>query len=71
MVAAAGAGVPVETLNVLGASYVASRAAFTVVYIFLQDNRQLAPLRSLCWMVGIGITFTLWIKAGNLAAAGL
>lgn len=69
--AAAAAGVPAETLNVLGLSYVASRAAFTFVYIILQDNRSLAPLRSLCWMAGLGIILTLWIQAGNVATAAL
>lgn len=69
-IAAAGAaGVPAITLNYLGLTYVVSRAAYNVVYIVLQDNRKFAPVRSLVWNVGLVVIFTLWIKAGNAAAA--
>lgn len=67
--AAVAAGVPTETVNYLSVGYLGSRAVFNIVYILLQDNRKFAPLRSLSWCVGIGITITLWIKAGNKAAA--
>lgn len=69
-IAAAGAaGVPAQTLNYLGVGYVASRVVYNVVYVFLQDNRKFAPVRSVVWNVGLGIIVTLWIKAGNVAAA--
>ncbi|KAJ4424995.1 hypothetical protein N0V82_000277 [Gnomoniopsis sp. IMI 355080] len=69
-IAAAGAaGVPASTLNYLGVGYVASRLVYNVVYVFLQDNRKFAPVRSLVWNVGLGVIVTLWIKAGNAAAA--
>lgn len=69
--AAAAAGVPSRTLNYLGAGYLASRAVYNTVYIFLQDNRKLAPLRSVVWNVSVGVIITLWVKAGNKAAAAL
>ncbi|KAJ0109525.1 hypothetical protein J7T55_014087 [Diaporthe amygdali] len=67
--AATAAGVPVETLNYLSVMYLASRAGYSAVYVWLQDNRKLAPLRSVCWNTSIGIIFALWIKAGNKASA--
>lgn len=65
------AGVPIQTLNYLSAGYVASRLAYNTIYIFLQDNRKIAPLRSIVWNVGVGILVTLWVKAANKAAATL
>jgi hypothetical protein len=47
ILAANHAGVPVETINQLAALYLASRVAYNVTYIFLQENRSLAPVRSL------------------------
>ncbi|CAN8102601.1 unnamed protein product [Discula destructiva] len=71
-IAAAGAaGVPAETLNYLSASYLVSRVLYNYVYVILQDNRKWAPVRSLLWTAGLGVIFTLWIKAGNLAAAAV
>lgn len=67
--AAAAAGVPAATLNSLAGVYLASRAAYNVVYVFLQDNRRFAPVRSLVWNVGLGIIVALWVKAGNRATA--
>lgn len=69
IVAAAVTGVSAETLNYLSVAYLASRVGYNVVYVWLQDNRKLAPLRSVCFNVGIGIITTLWIKAGNKAAS--
>ncbi|KAL1862460.1 hypothetical protein Daus18300_008557 [Diaporthe australafricana] len=69
IVAAAATGVPAETLNYLSVAYLASRVGYIAVYVWLQENRKLAPLRSLCWNASIGIIATLWIKAGNKAAA--
>lgn len=69
VVAAAGAGVPAETLNYLSIAYLASRVGYNAVYVWLQENRKLAPMRSVCWNASIGIIAALWIKAGNKAAA--
>lgn len=66
--AAAAAGVPAETLSYLSAGYLASRVVFNAVYVFLQDNRKMAPLRSIAWNVSVGFIAALWVKAGNRAA---
>lgn len=69
-IAAAGAaGVPAETLNTLSGAYLASRAVYNVIYIFLQDNRKFAPVRTVAWGVGTLAIMALWVKAGNKAAA--
>ncbi|KAM0297427.1 hypothetical protein HYE67_007396 [Fusarium culmorum] len=65
LVAANFAGVPTPTINALGFSYVASRVAYNIVYLWLQADRRLAPVRSLVWTASIGFIITLWIKAGN------
>ncbi|KAI1751419.1 hypothetical protein F4782DRAFT_504858 [Xylaria castorea] len=65
IIAANYASVPVETINTFAALYLGSRVAYNITYIYLQENRNLAPLRSLVWMVGIGSWMTLFIKAGN------
>ncbi|KAI0199649.1 hypothetical protein F4808DRAFT_203395 [Astrocystis sublimbata] len=65
VIAANYASVPVETINTLVGSYLGSRVAYNVTYIWLQENRKLAPLRSVFWMVGIFSWVTLFIKAGN------
>ncbi|KAI1813890.1 hypothetical protein GGS20DRAFT_551029 [Poronia punctata] len=59
------AGVPVETVNKLAFSYLASRVAFNVIYIFLQNSRKFAPLRSVAWAAGMVTWVTLYVKAGN------
>jgi hypothetical protein len=35
------------------------------VYIILQENRKLAPLRSLSWGAGLGIIVTLFVLAAK------
>lgn len=65
VVAANAAKVPVETLNKLSLFYLGSRVVYNFVYVFLQDNRKFAPVRSFVWMAGLGGIFTLFIKAGN------
>ncbi|KAK3399332.1 hypothetical protein B0T20DRAFT_409879 [Sordaria brevicollis] len=65
VVAANAAKVPVDTLNKLSLFYLGSRAVYNFVYVFLQDNRKFAPVRSLVWMASLGSIFTLFIKAGN------
>ncbi|UQC76409.1 uncharacterized protein CLUP02_17922 [Colletotrichum lupini] len=65
VVAANSAGFGKPTLDVLSLTYLFSRAAYTLIYVKLQDNRKWAPLRSLVWIVGMCIISSLWIKAGN------
>jgi uncharacterized MAPEG superfamily protein len=65
VVAANVAGVPKDTLNVMTLGYVASRVVYNWVYVFAQDNSRVAPLRSLVWLVGVGLLTGLWVKAGN------
>ncbi|KAK5664300.1 hypothetical protein OQA88_518 [Cercophora sp. LCS_1] len=65
VVAANAAKVDVGLLNKLTLAYVVSRAVYDYVYVVLQDNRHMAPVRSLVWMVGLGIIFTLFISSGN------
>ncbi|GKT98672.1 membrane protein [Fusarium langsethiae] len=65
IVAANFAGVPTPTINALSFSYVASRVAYNVAYLWLQADRRLAPVRSLVWTTSIGFIVALWIKAGN------
>jgi uncharacterized MAPEG superfamily protein len=65
VVAANIAGVPVDTINVLTLSYLASRCVYLVVYIWLQENRNISTLRTLVWQLGCGLSLTLYIKAGS------
>ncbi|KAK4218046.1 hypothetical protein QBC37DRAFT_16385 [Rhypophila decipiens] len=65
IVAANAAGVATPTLNKLALSYLISRGLFNYIYVFLQDNKKFAPVRTLVWMMGIGIIFGLYISAGN------
>ncbi|KAI0597662.1 hypothetical protein F4775DRAFT_593131 [Biscogniauxia sp. FL1348] len=58
------AGVPVRTINLLAAAYLVSRVAYTIVYVWLQENRKLAPIRTLTWNVGVVCWGTLFVKAG-------
>jgi uncharacterized MAPEG superfamily protein len=57
--------VSTPTINALSFSYVASRVAYNVAYLWLQADRRLAPVRSLVWTTSIGLIVALWIKAGN------
>ncbi|KAI1500486.1 hypothetical protein F5X99DRAFT_386183 [Biscogniauxia marginata] len=59
------AGVPARTINVLAAAYLASRIAYTITYVWLQENRKLVPVRTLVWNVGVACWMTLFIKSGN------
>lgn len=63
------AGLEPTVLNYLTYGYLLSRAGFIFTYVKLQDNRQLAVLRSVFWVIGISLTATLYIKAGNKLAA--
>lgn len=68
IVAANASGVPTATVNKLALGYIASRVVFNYIYVFLQDNRKFAPLRTLVWMAGIAIIFMLYTSAGRAIA---
>ncbi|KAK4106386.1 hypothetical protein N658DRAFT_17281 [Parathielavia hyrcaniae] len=59
------AGVAAERLNQLTLAYLLSRAAYSYIYVFLQDNSKFAPVRSLVWMAGAGLIMTLFVAAGG------
>ncbi|SPC65480.1 uncharacterized protein UHOD_00637 [Ustilago sp. UG-2017b] len=63
VVAANVARVPNGQLNQLTAGYLLSRAIFNLLYVFVTDETT-AALRSGSFVAGIGIIFTLFIKAG-------
>ncbi|RYP85440.1 hypothetical protein DL769_000993 [Monosporascus sp. CRB-8-3] len=64
VLAANAAGVPAPTVNGFAAAYLASRAAYNFVYVFLQDDPRFARLRSNVWFAGVGCWMTLFVKAG-------
>ncbi|KAK4610362.1 hypothetical protein CLAFUW4_13776 [Fulvia fulva] len=53
------------TLNALAGSYLASRVAYNLCYIN-GTTEALATGRSVSFLAGIGIVFTLFIKSGNV-----
>lgn len=64
MLAANQAGVPAATLNLLAGAWLVSRVVYNVTYVYLQDNRKFAPLRSVVFIGGFVCWVTLYIKAG-------
>ncbi|KAI1186405.1 hypothetical protein F5B17DRAFT_403847 [Nemania serpens] len=64
VVAGNNAGLSTLTLNLLTVGYIASRALYNYIYIFVGGNRQLAGLRTPVWFAGIGSIMTLFVKAG-------
>ncbi|TKY90636.1 hypothetical protein EX895_000634 [Sporisorium graminicola] len=67
VVAANVANVPNHQLNQLTAGYLASRALFNLLYVYVTDEAT-ATLRTGSYLTGIGIIFTLFIKAGLRSA---
>ena len=67
--AANASGVPTATVNKLALAYIVSRVLFNYIYVFLQDNRRLAPLRTLVWFGGITTIFMLYTAAGRATIA--
>ncbi|SNX81725.1 uncharacterized protein MEPE_00430 [Melanopsichium pennsylvanicum] len=63
VVAANMTGVPNHQLNRLSIGYLASRVLFNLLYIFVTDEAT-ANLRSTSFITGVGIIWTLFIKAG-------
>lgn len=64
IVAANHAGVDNWTLNALSGAYVVSRAAYNLIYVN-NETDALANARTASFLTGIGLIFTLFIKAGN------
>ncbi|KAI0149308.1 hypothetical protein BJ166DRAFT_596273 [Pestalotiopsis sp. NC0098] len=58
------AGLSPEALNYLSLGYLASRVAYTWVYIYLLDNPKLAYWRTHAWTAGVVSLMTLFVKAG-------
>ena len=63
------AAVPAPTLNLLAGGWVASRVLYNITYVYLQDNRKFAPLRSIVFITGFVCMATLYIKAGLAISA--
>lgn len=59
------AGLAPATLNTLSAGYLASRAVYNAVYIG-NTSQAAANARSVVFVAGIGMIWTLFIKSGNL-----
>lgn len=64
VLAANQAAVPAPTLNLLAGGWLASRVIYNVTYVYLQDNRKFAPLRSIVFITSLACWATLYIKAG-------
>ena len=64
VVAGNAAGLNTRLLNTLSLGYVASRLAFNVVYVW-QDTYLKSTLRPVTYFVGVGMYFTLFVKAGH------
>ena len=58
-------GLPASTMNTLTVAYIASRCLFTLTYIWLQEDRRFAYLRSLSWLAGIVLIMTMFVKSGS------
>jgi uncharacterized MAPEG superfamily protein len=65
VVAANTAGVPVSSINSLALLYLGLRVAYNITYVALQDNKNLAPLRTLFWVSGTITWMYLFAKAGS------
>ncbi|KAG6008600.1 hypothetical protein E4U21_004240 [Claviceps maximensis] len=70
VVAANQAGVGAWTINALTLGYLVSRIAFVFAYVELGANRRLAPVRSICWALSVGLCLGLWVKAGLVVMRG-
>jgi uncharacterized MAPEG superfamily protein len=64
IVAANVARLPAEELNSLAGLYLATRLAFSVLYIGT-ENEVLSYLRSGAYVSGVGVIFTMFIRAGR------
>ncbi|KAH7027202.1 uncharacterized protein B0I36DRAFT_385271 [Microdochium trichocladiopsis] len=62
------AGVPARTMNLLSVGWIATRVAYTYVFIWYQGREKLAynavPLRTKVWLVGITTLMSMFVLAG-------
>ncbi|UZJ53170.1 hypothetical protein CBS101457_002490 [Exobasidium rhododendri] len=63
ILAATFAKLPNHEVNKLAGAYLASRVAYTILYVF-NSSEAISNLRSVAFLVGVGINWTLFIKAG-------
>ncbi|KAI4868145.1 hypothetical protein F4820DRAFT_150761 [Hypoxylon rubiginosum] len=59
------AGVQARIMNTLTLSYIASRVLYTWIYIWGQENRKIAPLRTIVWGVGMCFSMAMFIAASR------
>jgi uncharacterized MAPEG superfamily protein len=69
VVAANAARVPMREVNTLALAYVGARAAYNFVYIVLQENNRLYPLRTAAWLTCTGLISWLFVRAGQVVNA--
>lgn len=53
------------TLNALSGGYIVSRVLYNLIYVN-NESDSLAAARSVTYLGGIGMIFTLFIKSGNV-----
>lgn len=58
------AGLPAQTLNTLTGGYLVSRVIYNIIYIN-NTSETAANLRSVVFVSGVGMIWTLFIKSGN------
>lgn len=59
------AGLPAQTLNTLSGGYLISRVLYNLIYIN-NTSKAIANTRSVVFVSGVGMIFTLFIKSGNI-----
>ncbi|KAI9052922.1 hypothetical protein LZ554_003194 [Drepanopeziza brunnea f. sp. 'monogermtubi'] len=59
------AGLPARTMNTLTAGYLASRILYNYIYI-TNTTQAASSLRSVAFVSGVGMIWTLFIKSGNV-----
>jgi uncharacterized MAPEG superfamily protein len=64
-VAGNAARLPAELMTRLTLAYLGSRAVYNYVYVVMQDNAKVAPVRSFVWVSGIGIIMSMFVMAGQ------
>ncbi|KAH6664323.1 MAPEG family-domain-containing protein [Plectosphaerella plurivora] len=69
VVAATAAGADPQLTNLLSFGILAVRAAYIYVYVVLQEDRNMAPVRSIIWTVNMLGVISLYIIAARALAA--
>lgn len=64
------AGLDINTVNAVSASFLALRTAHALVYVFVVD-RKLSLARTPIWMSSVGCCLYLLVKAGNVLVDGM